>query len=95
MLIGPSFTINSDGLLTIDTGYGSKVILGDGTGTITNNGTIRVLANPLPDAGNQYSPIIAGTWSGNGTYEAVGGTWDESSHVFTVSQTLDGVAGRP
>jgi T5SS/PEP-CTERM-associated repeat protein len=90
-----SISVNSSSLLTLDTSHGSKLTVGSGTGTITNSGKIRVLAGPQPDAGNQYSPIAAGTWSGSGTYQAVGGTWNDMSHVFTVSQMLRGVSDVP
>ena len=36
-----------------------------------------------------------GTWSGSGTYQAVGGTWNATSHRFSVSATQAGTAGTP
>ena len=45
--------------------------------------------------GNVCSPISAGTWSGTGTYHAVGGIWDAGSHVFTASPVQSGTCGVP
>ena len=52
-------------------------------------------AVPSAPAGNTYTPISAGTWSGSGIYEAMGGTWNSTSHQFTVSAAQAGTAGTP
>jgi hypothetical protein len=54
---------------------------------------LRFVARASARAGNSYSPISAGTWTGSGTYQAVGGTWNAGADVFTVSQVVSGVAG--
>ncbi len=82
-------------LVAIDVGRGSSLALGFGHGTISNSGTVRVLAGAAVPAGNTYSPISAATWSGSGTYQAVGGTWNATSHQFIVSATQAGTAGTP
>jgi hypothetical protein len=65
-----------------------------GTGTISNSGTIRILAGAgVPADGAQYSPISAGTWSGSGKYQALGGVWDKTSHTFTASSVTAGASG--
>ncbi len=46
-------------------------------------------------AGSQFFPVAAGTWSGSGVYQALGGTWNTSTHAFTVSQTLISTSGTP
>ena len=52
-------------LLAIDVGRGSLLTVGGGTGTISNSGTVRILAGagvPVGDYVN-YSPISAGKWN--------------------------------
>jgi T5SS/PEP-CTERM-associated repeat protein len=98
--------IASNSVLGIDVGKGSSLTLtgngtitGNGTtvtnGTITNNGTVRILAGAGVAAGNVYSPISATTWSGSGVYQALGGTWNPTSHMFTVSDVQQGTSGAP
>jgi T5SS/PEP-CTERM-associated repeat protein len=94
-VLGSSLTVKSASLLTIDAGYGSEIRVGGGTGVITNNGTVQILTGPGPVAGLQSVPIVAGTWSGSGAYQAVGGTWNTSTHAFTISQTLSSVSATP
>jgi T5SS/PEP-CTERM-associated repeat protein len=87
---------NSTSLLAIDVGRGSLLADNSGAGTLTNNGTIRILAGAgVPTDGVQYSPISAGAWSGTGTYQAVGGTWDGTAHTFIASSVTSGTSGTP
>ena len=86
-----SLSIGNSSLLAIDVGRGSSL----GAGAISNAGTVRILAGADVAAGNTYSPISAGTWSGSGTYQAVGGTWNATSHSFTASAVQAGAAGTP
>ncbi len=67
---------DSPSLLAIDVGRGSSLTVGSGSGTITNNRTVRFLAGASAAAGSIDSPIAAGTWNGNGNgvYQALGGT---------------------
>ena len=90
-----SARVNSQSVLAIAVGQGSSFAVGRGSGTMGNDGTVRFLAGAAVTAGSTYSPISAGTWSGSGTYQAVGGTWDATSHVFTVSSVASGAAGSP
>jgi T5SS/PEP-CTERM-associated repeat protein len=90
-----SININYKSLLAIDAGTGSTLNVGNGTGTITNNGKVRILSGANNAAGNVYAPISAGTWSGMGIYQAVGGTWNATSHEFTVSGVQAGNSGFP
>jgi T5SS/PEP-CTERM-associated repeat protein len=83
--------ISSQSLLAIDVGNGSSVTVG-GTGWIDNSGTVRISATANAAAG-VYTPIIAGSWSGSGTYQALGGTWNTSTHQFTVSTAQSGASG--
>ncbi len=85
---------NSPSLLAIDVGRGSSLVAAAGTGGIVNNGSIRILAGAgVPADGTQYSPISASTWSGIGTYQPVGGTWDATNHKFTASSVNPGTSG--
>ena len=83
------------GLATIDAGSGSLLKVGAGSGEVQNYGTIRILAGPDAVPGSQHTPIAAGTWTGPGSFQAVGGTWDVVNHVFTVSDVLAGANGLP
>jgi T5SS/PEP-CTERM-associated repeat protein len=98
--------IASNSAVGIDVGAGSSLSLsGNATitsgtttvtnGTITNNGTVRVVAGAGVAKGKAYSPITATTWNGSGIYQALGGTWDSTNHVFTVSDVQTGTAGTP
>jgi hypothetical protein len=92
-------------VLGIDVGTGSSLtlalnngaIISGGTtvtnGTITNDGTVRLLAGAGATKGGPYSPITAPTWNGAGAYQAIGGTWDNLNHLFTVSDVKLGTAG--
>jgi fibronectin-binding autotransporter adhesin len=86
-------SINSTSLLTIDVGRGSLVNISSGSGHLfTNNGTLRMIAAAYIAAGD-YTPVIAGTWSGAGVYQAIGGSLNISNHVFTVSPAATGTSG--
>ena len=87
-------SVNSTSLLAIDVGRGSSLTVGGGTGTISNSGAVRVLAGAGVTAGNSYMPIAADTWGGTGTYQALGGTWNSTTHQFTVSSVQAGTAGQ-
>ena len=82
--------IGSSSLLAIDVGNGSLL-----NWLTINDGTVRIMAGASPAANATFTPISAGNWSGSGTYQAIGGTWDEGSHVFTASQVQTGTSGTP
>jgi T5SS/PEP-CTERM-associated repeat protein len=85
-VVAGTATVNNMSLTSVDVGRGSSLTMGGGTGTITNNGVLRVVAGAGVAAdGSQYSPIAAGSWGGTGTYQAIGGTWSTTSHKFTAS----------
>jgi len=65
---------------------------GIGSGTLSNDGLIRLSAAPTASAG-VYTPISAGSWSGAGLYAALGGVWNNSTHEFTVSTVQQSSAG--
>jgi T5SS/PEP-CTERM-associated repeat protein len=87
-------TINAVSTLTADIGKGSALMVrSTGTGTITNNGTIRLVAGAAADNGT-YKPISAGTWAGTGAIQALGGIWNSTNHTVTVSDADLALAGR-
>jgi hypothetical protein len=90
-----SVSINSQSLLAIDVDNGSQLTVNNGTGTITNNGTVRILAGTGAAANVPYTPISAGTWSGTGIYQVIGGIWDSTAHTFTASAVQTGLSGTP
>jgi T5SS/PEP-CTERM-associated repeat protein len=77
----------------------NMVVLGNTAtpGTLSNSGQITFYAPPsLPAA--TYHPIseFAGraiSWSGSGSYTAIGGAWDNVAHTFTVSPVTEFAAG--
>jgi hypothetical protein len=100
-------SLDAKSVMGIDIGKGSSLnltVTGNSTwtigsttvtnGTLTNNGTVRLLAGAGVTAGKQPAPITAATWNGSGTFQAIGGTWDNVNHVFTASAVLSGTAGQ-
>ncbi|MBN1909638.1 MAG: PEP-CTERM sorting domain-containing protein [Pirellulales bacterium] len=86
-----SISINSESLVSIDVGTNSRLTVGEGSGTFTNNGTVRLVAGAAAPAGATFdSPILAGSWDGAGAHEAVGGTWGGTDQIFTVSEVAQG-----
>jgi large repetitive protein len=81
---------NSQSLLAIDVGRGSSLTVGT---TLSNSGTVRLLAGAGVSVGNAYSPIISSTWSGSGAYQPVGGTWNSLTHKLTVLAAANGSSG--
>ncbi|HMU56001.1 MAG TPA: VPLPA-CTERM sorting domain-containing protein [Nitrospira sp.] len=81
--------LNNQSRLTVDLGTGSTVT---STGVLTNDGTIRMVAKATA-ANGTYAPISAGTWSGVGTVQAIGGIYDPATHSVTVSSAAIGQAG--
>ncbi len=89
-----SVSVNSQSLVAIDVGNGSALSVGGGTGGITNNGKAQFTAAAGAAAG-QYRPIAATAFTGSGAYTAIGGTWDPTGHVFTVSCQMMAASGMP
>ena len=96
-------SVSTSGYLAINVGRGSLLTVGGSAGTVTNNGTIRILAGAgVPASATKYTPIAAGTWvnggggrGGSATYQAIGGTWDASGHTFTASAVTSSTSGTP
>ncbi|MGD0960537.1 MAG: hypothetical protein ABSB19_12090 [Methylomonas sp.] len=66
-----------------DIGAGSSVIVGRGSGTVANAGTIQFVVGAGVSSG-MYTPITAGNWTGAGAVQALGGEWNAASHSVTV-----------
>ncbi|MEA5114898.1 MAG: hypothetical protein VB050_12815 [Geobacteraceae bacterium] len=84
--------INTPSLVTTDIDRGSSLTISSGSGTITNNGTIRLVAS-AGAANGVYTPITYGTMSGTGSVQALGGIWDATNHTVTVTSAAAGAAG--
>ena len=89
---------NSDSVLTVD--VNSSLSVGSGTGTITNNGTIRLVAGAGadPGAGNgpvSYTPMSFGSFDAESTgiVQALGGVWNEVYHTVTVVEAVEAYGG--
>lgn len=86
-----SIAIGSGGLYSMVVGHGCSLVVG--SGGITNNGKVRMLAGAGVATGGTFTPISAGTWGGTGTFQAIGGTLNTSNHQFTVSAIQTGISG--
>jgi len=86
-------TIDANALLAVDVANGSLLQRDSSSLVITNNGIVRILAGARAKEGRVYSPIDAAAFSGSGIYQAVGGTWDPTSHRFTASNVELGTSG--
>jgi T5SS/PEP-CTERM-associated repeat protein len=87
-----SILISSTSQVTADIGRGSSLTIGNGTGSLTNNGTVRLVAG-AGAANGTYTPMSYGTMSGSGTVQALGGIWNSTDHTVTVSNAATGAAG--
>jgi T5SS/PEP-CTERM-associated repeat protein len=86
--------VTSGSLLAIDVGNNSLLDVGHGTGEFSNAGKVRIVAGAKPADQATFSPIAAQTWSdASGTYQAVGGKWDSTNHLFTASAVTSGTSG--
>jgi hypothetical protein len=90
--------IGTGGTVSIDVGEGSSLSVGStgGSATLSNSGTVRVNCGALPAAASTYTPIMlnGSAWTG-GTVQAVGGTWNSGTGVFTASKVDSGTPGTP
>jgi T5SS/PEP-CTERM-associated repeat protein len=84
-------SLGGHALVAMNVGDGSALNIG--TGSLTNDGVIRLKAAPGLAAGT-YSPITAGSWSGAGTTQALGGSWSDTAHTFMVTAAANGTAGQ-
>lgn len=82
------------GTAIVMVGDGSSLtFIGSGTGNVTNDGVIRLIATADAQPDTIYSPITTTSWIREGTVQAIGGTWISSSHVFVASSIAQGTAG--
>jgi T5SS/PEP-CTERM-associated repeat protein/autotransporter-associated beta strand protein len=92
-VMAESLTATNKSLIAIDVGRDSTLVIGGGSGTISNSGTIRILAGASVPPGACFAPVSAGNWTGTDTYQALGGTWDAVGRQFTVSTVQIGASG--
>lgn len=85
--------VNNLSTLTTDLGYGSSLTIGSGSGPLTNNGTIRLVAGSGAASGT-YTPMSYSTMDGTGTVQTLGGVWDAANHTVTVSDAELTLAGK-
>jgi T5SS/PEP-CTERM-associated repeat protein len=86
--------INNKSLLAIDVGRGSSTSVANGTGSIIDSGTFRILAGAgVPADGTAYTPILGSITAG--TFQALGGTWDKTGQFFIASSVAAGTSGSP
>jgi T5SS/PEP-CTERM-associated repeat protein len=90
-----SVSINNQSLLAVDVGHGSTLTVGGGTGTLQDNGTVRLLAAADVPAGSKWTPISVETCSGSGTFQTLGGLWNAGNATFTTSSDTAGTSGSP
>lgn len=77
-----TLTVNNKGTVNIEVSGDDMMTVG---GDVINKGYFRFTAAPNLSPGD-YTPIsITGSWSGTGTYGAIGGVWHPATHVFSVS----------
>jgi T5SS/PEP-CTERM-associated repeat protein len=84
---------NENCLLSIAVDCGSSLTVNHGAGAITNEGVVRILAGAALNAGDIYTPISAGAWTGGGATQSLGGTWNDATREFTVSEVATGNVG--
>jgi T5SS/PEP-CTERM-associated repeat protein len=95
-VVGSWFTGSSQSFLEMDVGSGSSLAVNNGSGSFSSGGEVLFTARSGLTAHATFTPISAGTWNDSGTlYQAVGGTWDRNSHVFTVSDVAHTTSGVP
>jgi T5SS/PEP-CTERM-associated repeat protein len=95
----PTVSIDNTGTIRLNVSGDGMIMLGRTAtvGTLTNNGSINFYAGPAL-AARDYHPISEFsarpmTWTGSGSYNAVGGTWDGGTKTFTVSPVIEFPAG--
>ena len=90
---------NSTSTVNLHLSGDGMIVVGDATHTasVTNSGQVNLSADAFL-AAKTYLPIVACegqtiAWSGTGSYNAFGGTWDDTAKTFTVAAATPGDAG--
>lgn len=93
-VIARTLDIGAGSLLTVDVGRGSFFSLSGVNSTVTNRGIIRALAGPELTTSGYTIPVGSRSWSGGGSYQAIGGTVSRpvtnGFYQFTVSENVTG-----
>jgi T5SS/PEP-CTERM-associated repeat protein len=84
-------SVKSSSGLTTD--VASKLTVGGGTGSISNGGSVRLVAGATA-ANGTYSPLSYGSLSGN-VFQVIGGIWDDAARTVAVSgaAAANGIGG--
>lgn len=91
-VIAPNVTIGTAAsVLTAD--VRATLNVGNGTGTITNNGGIIRMVAGAGVANGAYTPVSAGTWTTTGAIQVLGGVYDATTHGVTVVSAATTSAG--
>ena len=80
-VIAVTSQINSTSRVNLHVSGSGMIML---NGNLDNSGKVNLYADAFQTVGT-YSPITGATWSGMGSYNAYGGTWNSSAHIFTVA----------
>ena len=86
----PEVSVNTLSLIVLSVGDNSVLTPYE----LVNNGMIRLQAAPAVAAGS-YTPMTATRWYGSGTITALGGQWNNTTHVVTVAPAAGASAGTP
>ena len=81
--------IDTASTLEIDAGRGSLLTIGN-AGGLTNSGTVRVVCGADATAANTPITVNGSGWTGT---QAVGGTWNSGTGLFTPSAVVTGTLG--
>jgi T5SS/PEP-CTERM-associated repeat protein len=77
------------GQTIFDVRSGSRIIVGNGNGSVINNDSLVLRVDPGAAPGARYAPILAKYWNGTGSYSVVGGTWDPNTHEVVASDIAE------
>jgi T5SS/PEP-CTERM-associated repeat protein len=87
-LVIVSETLRNNGRITLEVSNSGMLQVGQ----MGNDGLVRLVATPNLVAGT-YTPIASQGWYGHGTYETIGGIWDNGTHQFTVAAAQNTSSG--
>ncbi|MET0261249.1 MAG: hypothetical protein ABW223_00010 [Rariglobus sp.] len=88
--VGGTIKVHAGGTLSVEVSHAPAVTAG---GDLSNDGLVRLSAAPRLSAGD-YTPLaVTGELTGSGRYQALGGTWNASTRLFTVSEAQAALAG--
>ena len=88
--VGGTLKVHAGGTLSVEVSDIPAVTTG---GDLSNDGLVRLSAAPRLAAGT-YTPLaVTGELTGTGRYQALGGSWNSATRLFTVSEAEAVFAG--